>query len=70
MRVVHSQTELAQAFRTAQRESEAAFGVGDVYLEKYLEGPRHIEFQVLGIITGRWSIWASASARSSAAIRS
>src|SRR5882762_10276830 len=34
--------------RTAQREAEAAFGVGDVYIEKYLENPRHIEFQVLG----------------------
>ena len=35
-------------FKTAQREAEAAFGVGDVYIEKYLESPRHIEFQVLG----------------------
>src|SRR5207249_7409316 len=34
--------------RTAQREAEAAFGVGDVYVEKYLENPRHIEFQILG----------------------
>ena len=34
--------------RTAQREAEAAFGVGDVYIEKYLENPRHIEFQILG----------------------
>ncbi len=33
---------------TAQREAEAAFGVGDVYIEKYLEAPRHIEFQILG----------------------
>src|SRR5206468_12751153 len=31
-----------------QRESEAAFGVGDVYLEKYVDSPRHIEFQILG----------------------
>ena len=30
------------------REAEAAFGVGDVYLEKYVESPRHIEIQVLG----------------------
>jgi acetyl-CoA carboxylase biotin carboxylase subunit len=34
--------------KTAQREAEAAFGVGDVYIEKYVESPRHIEFQVLG----------------------
>ncbi|MGQ0734561.1 MAG: acetyl-CoA carboxylase biotin carboxylase subunit [Acidobacteriota bacterium] len=48
MRVVPSPAELPHALRTAQREAEAAFGVGDVYIEKYLEAPRHIEFQVLG----------------------
>ncbi len=48
MRVAAHPGELAQALRTAQREAEAAFGVKDVYLEKYVEAPRHIEFQVLG----------------------
>jgi acetyl-CoA carboxylase, biotin carboxylase subunit len=48
MRVVRAAGELSHAFKTAQREAEAAFGVGDVYLEKYVESPRHIEFQVLG----------------------
>jgi acetyl-CoA carboxylase biotin carboxylase subunit len=48
MRVVKSSSELPHAFKTAQREAEAAFGVGDVYLEKYVESPRHIEFQILG----------------------
>src|SRR5512137_296320 len=48
MRVVHNPSDLGHAYRTAQRESEAAFGVRDVYLEKYLESPRHIEFQILG----------------------
>jgi acetyl-CoA carboxylase biotin carboxylase subunit len=48
MRVVHEPSDLGHAFRTAQRESEAAFGVRDVYIEKYLEHPRHIEFQILG----------------------
>ncbi len=48
MRVVRAVGELSHAFKTAQREAEAAFGVGDVYLEKYIESPRHIEFQVLG----------------------
>jgi acetyl-CoA carboxylase biotin carboxylase subunit len=48
MRVVRAAGELPHAFKTAQREAEAAFGVGDVYLEKYVESPRHIEFQVLG----------------------
>ena len=48
MRVVRTAAELPHALKTAQREAEAAFGVGDVYLEKYIESPRHIEFQVLG----------------------
>lgn len=48
MRIVKEPKELPHAFRTAQREAEAAFGVGDVYIEKYLEAPRHIEFQILG----------------------
>jgi acetyl-CoA carboxylase biotin carboxylase subunit len=48
MRVVRDASELGRALRTAQREAQASFGVGDVYLEKFIEGPRHIEFQVLG----------------------
>jgi acetyl-CoA carboxylase, biotin carboxylase subunit len=48
MRVVKNPAELPHAFKTAQREAESAFGVGDVYIEKYLESPRHIEFQILG----------------------
>src|SRR5574342_621650 len=48
MRVVRAPAELPTAVKTAQREAEAAFGVGDVYLEKYIESPRHVEFQVLG----------------------
>jgi acetyl-CoA carboxylase biotin carboxylase subunit len=47
MRVVRQASELSHAVKTAQREAEAAFGVGDVYIEKYVESPRHIEFQVL-----------------------
>ncbi|MCX6550532.1 MAG: acetyl-CoA carboxylase biotin carboxylase subunit [Acidobacteria bacterium] len=48
MRVVRNPSEMSRAFRTASREAEAAFGVADVYVEKYLENPRHIEFQILG----------------------
>ena len=48
MRIVRQMEELAPSLKTAQREAEAAFGVGDVYLEKYVESPRHIEIQVLG----------------------
>jgi acetyl-CoA carboxylase biotin carboxylase subunit len=48
MRVVRAPAELSHAVKTAQREAEAAFGVRDVYIEKYVESPRHIEFQILG----------------------
>jgi acetyl-CoA carboxylase biotin carboxylase subunit len=48
MRVVRNASELPTAMKTAQREAEAAFGVPDVYIEKYVDSPRHIEFQILG----------------------
>ena len=48
IRVVRVPAELSYAVKTARQEAEAAFGVGDVYIEKYIESPRHIEFQVLG----------------------
>jgi acetyl-CoA carboxylase, biotin carboxylase subunit len=48
MRVVRNPADLANAVKMAQREAEASFGVSDVYIEKYLESPRHVEFQVLG----------------------
>jgi acetyl-CoA carboxylase biotin carboxylase subunit len=48
MRIVRRSSELGPSFQAAQREAEAAFGNGAVYLEKYLESPRHIEFQILG----------------------
>ena len=48
MRLVRDPAELERAFAAATREAEAAFGDGSVYLEKYLDGPRHIEIQVLG----------------------
>ena len=48
MRVVRSADELASSFESAQREAKNAFGDDAVYLEKYIEGPRHVEIQVLG----------------------
>jgi len=48
MKVARNESELELAIATAQTEAKAAFGNGDVYLEKYLEKPRHIEIQVLG----------------------
>ena len=47
MRVAHNDVRLASAFYMAQTEAEAAFGIPDVYMEKYIERPRHIEFQIL-----------------------
>jgi acetyl-CoA carboxylase biotin carboxylase subunit len=47
MRVIHSESELVKAFAVARSESEAAFGDGTLYIEKYIEEPRHIEVQIL-----------------------
>lgn len=47
MRVAHNDASLVQGFHAAKTEAENAFGNGDVYLEKYIENPRHIEFQIL-----------------------
>jgi acetyl-CoA carboxylase biotin carboxylase subunit len=53
MRICGNDTELDGAYETARSEAERAFGVADVYLEKYLEHPRHIEIQVFGDTYGR-----------------
>ncbi len=47
MRICHNDVRLISALMTAQSEAEKAFGVPDVYIEKYIEEPRHIEFQVM-----------------------
>ncbi|HWP85817.1 MAG TPA: acetyl-CoA carboxylase biotin carboxylase subunit [Terriglobia bacterium] len=48
LRLVRSADEMPAAFRDARSEAENAFGDSDVYIEKYLEKPRHIEIQILG----------------------
>jgi len=48
MRVVRKQQELLLAYETARSEAQQAFGTPDVYAERFIEHPRHIEFQVLG----------------------
>jgi acetyl-CoA carboxylase biotin carboxylase subunit len=53
MRVARDARELRQAFDTARHEAERAFGIADVYLEKYLVAPRHIEVQVMADSHGR-----------------
>ena len=47
MRVVHLESEMESAYLTCQQEAKAAFDKPDLYLEKYLERPRHIEVQIL-----------------------
>jgi acetyl-CoA carboxylase biotin carboxylase subunit len=47
MRIVTGEAEIRNAFDTATREATAAFGRGDIYLEKYLPAPRHIEIQII-----------------------
>jgi acetyl-CoA carboxylase biotin carboxylase subunit len=47
MRIIRSEEELPNLFHAAQSEAAAAFGNGDLYMERFIERPRHIEFQVL-----------------------
>ena len=54
MRIAHTPDELRQGFKIASGEAAAAFGNPDVYLEKYIEKPRHIEIQVLGDTFGNY----------------
>jgi len=48
MRLVHTRDDLRRALQAAGAEAEAAFGSGELYIEKYVEEPRHIEVQILG----------------------
>src|SRR3989338_8501117 len=47
MRVCHNDVSLISSFTMAQNEADAAFGRADVYIEKYINDPRHIEFQIM-----------------------
>ncbi|AZQ67399.1 acetyl-CoA carboxylase biotin carboxylase subunit [Silicimonas algicola] len=53
MKLAKSAAEMENAFRTARSEAKAAFGNDEVYIEKYLQKPRHIEIQVFGDGKGR-----------------
>jgi pyruvate carboxylase len=48
MRIVRSDAELISSFRDAREEARKAFGVEDIFVERYLEDPKHIEVQILG----------------------
>ena len=53
MRIAHDADQFGQLFGLAQNEALSAFGNGDVYVEKYLEHPRHVEIQIMGDQPGR-----------------
>jgi len=53
MRPAHNDVSLAKGFHAAKTEAEKAFGCGDVYVEKLIENPRHIEIQVIADSSGR-----------------
>lgn len=53
MRICQNQKDLVEFFPMAKAESEKAFGVGDLYIEKYISKPRHIEFQIMADSSGR-----------------
>ena len=69
MRVVHAEGALLSSIAVTKTEALAAFGNDQVYMEKFLERPRHIEFQILGDTTAMCCASASATARCSAATR-
>ena len=48
MRIVWEEKDLEKLFQTAANEAQAAFGVSDLYLEKFIENPRHVEIQIIG----------------------
>ena len=52
MRVVHTEAALLNAWQLTRSEAQAAFGNDTVYMERYLEKPRHVEFQVLADTQG------------------
>lgn len=47
MRLAHEEKDFLYLLRQAQQEAESAFGNNKVYLERYIQNPRHIEFQVI-----------------------
>ena len=53
MRIAHNDVSFAKEYHVARNEAEKAFGNGAVYIEKYIERPRHIEFQILGDSHGK-----------------
>ncbi len=69
MRVLRDPSQLEGAYHDARNEALKAFGDATVFLEKYIDSPKHIEIQILGIRTVIWCICTSVIARCNAASR-
>ena len=48
MRIVKKEEDLISSYISARSEAKKAFGIDDIFIEKYIEGPKHIEIQILG----------------------
>ena len=55
MRIVFAESDIEKAFQTASSEASAAFGNADLYMEKYIQNPRHVEIQLMG--DGRGNVY-------------
>ena len=69
MRIVRTMSELPEAFTRASSEALAAFGNGKMFLERYVEAPRHIEGRFWRMARGTWCTSPSATARCSVGTR-
>ena len=69
MTIVEDEASLSNALKSARSIADTAFGIADVYIEKYLHNPRHIEIQILGDSEGN-IIHLGARMLDSAGIRS
>ena len=69
MRLAYSEKDVREGFEATKREGLSSFGDDRVFIEKFIENPRHIEIQVLGDKHGNILYLTSANARSSAATR-
>ena len=52
MRYVEQESDVINAYKSANQEALSAFGNGDIYIEKFIENPRHIEVQILADVNG------------------
>lgn len=54
MRIAYNDKEVLEGFQASRDEAVSSFGDGRIFVEKYIEGPRHIEYQLLGDLHGNY----------------